>query len=69
MLQEKIKSMREHQAAISCSVVIGVGRAILMKHDKMVLSDFGGPSTLNKEWACSIMKRMAESKFQVQSYS
>lgn len=69
VLQEKIKSMREHQAAISSSVVIGVGRAILMKHDKMVLSDFGGPLTLNKEWARSVMKRMGFSKRRANSKS
>lgn len=62
MLQEKIKRMREHQAAISSSVVVGVGRALVMKHDKMTLSDFGGPVQLNKEWARSVLRRMGFSK-------
>ena len=65
-LQEKIVSMREHQAAISSSVVVGIG---LLKYDKSLLSDFRGPIELNKEWAHSVLRRMGFSKRRANSKS
>lgn len=69
ILQEKVKSMRDRQTAISSSVIIGVGRALLMKHDKMSLSDYGGPLQLDKEWDHSILRRMGFSKWRANSKS
>ncbi len=49
VLQERIISMRIQQTAISTSVVVGIGRGLLLKHDRALLDDFGGPIKPNKE--------------------
>ena len=61
-LQDKILSMRKHQAAVSSSIVIGLGQGLLLKHNKSLLSDFGGPITLNKAWAHCVLRRMGFTK-------
>ena len=50
MLQENMKSMRDRETAI-----IGACRALLMRHDKVSLSDFGGPM---QEWARTVLRGM-----------
>lgn len=68
-LQAKILSMRSQQVAINSSVVISVAKALLLKNNKMLLSDFGGPIYLEKEWARHFLKRMNFSKRRVTSTS
>jgi hypothetical protein len=43
--------MRSLQAAINTHIVIGVAMALLLKYNRMLLSDLGGPITLEREWA------------------
>ena len=68
-LQLIIVSMRSQQATINSSVVISVARALLLKECKMLLAEFGGPMTLEKELARNVLKRMGFSKRQVTSTS
>ena len=68
-LQAKILLMRSQQAVINSNIVIGVARALLLKSNKSLLSDFGGPINLEKEWARQLLKRMGFSKRRATSTS
>ena len=68
-LQEKILLMRDHQAAIGSSIVVGLGRGLLLKYNKASLDEFGGPIKLSKEWAHSVLQRMGFSKRRANSKS
>ena len=54
--------MRSRGAPIGTSVIIGIGRGILLKHNRSGLEEFGGSLKLNKEWAKCILRRMGYSK-------
>ena len=59
--------MREQGTAIGSSTVIGIG--ILLKHEKSSLHEFGGPITLNKDWAIGVLRRMQFTKRRANSKS
>ena len=40
---------------IGSHIVIGIGRGILLKYEKSSLHEFGGPITLNKDWAIGVL--------------
>ena len=61
-LKDRITSMRTRRAPIGTTVVIGVGRGILLKHDRRSLEEFGGHIKLGKECAKSVLHRMGFSK-------
>lgn len=69
MLRELIVSMRSRGAPVGTSVVIGIGRGILLKHSKASLQEFGGTIHLNKEWAKSVLRRMGFTKRRANSKS
>ena len=69
MLKELIISMRSRGAPVGTSVVIGVGRGIMLKHSKPMLSEFGGAVSLSKEWAKSVLRRMGFTKRRANSKS
>ena len=54
-LQQMIGDMRSRGTAIGTSVVIGVGREILLKHKNSTV-------VLSKEWAKSVLNRMGYTK-------
>ena len=58
LLQERIIPMRERGTSIGSGTVIGIGRGILLKHEKSRLHKFGGPITLSKDWAIGVLRRM-----------
>ena len=68
-LQELIISMRSRGTPIGSSVVIAIGRGILLKHDKRSLEEFGGHIKLGKEWAKSVLRRMGYTKRRANSKS
>ena len=68
-LRERIVAMRERGTPIGSSTVIGIGRGILLKHDKSSLHEFGGPITLNKDWAVGVLRRMQFMKRRANSKS
>ncbi len=61
-LQGRVVSMRSLQAVINYNVVLGTARGLLLKINRSLFSDFGGPITLEKEWARSVLQRMGFSK-------
>lgn len=50
--------MRERGTSIGLSTVIGIERGVLLRHEKSSLDKFGGPITLNKDWALGVLQRM-----------
>ena len=69
LLQERIKAMRERGTSIGSGTVIGIGRGILLKHEKSSLHEFGGPITLSKDWAVGVLRRMQFTKRRANSKS
>lgn len=61
-LQAKIISMRSQQAVINLNIVLSIARALLLKDNKMLLTEFGGPIILEKEWARNVLKRWNSAK-------
>ena len=68
-LQEMIHSLRERQTAISSTVVAGLGQGLLLKHNKTLLNEYGGPLELNKSWAHSVLRQMGFTKRRATSKS
>ena len=68
-LQEIISYMRSRGVPIGTSITMGIGRGILLKHNRNMLEDFGGSIKLNKEWAKSVLRRMGFSKRRANSKS
>ena len=69
ILQQLIVSMRSRGSPVGSSVTIGVGRGIMMRHNKSLLQEFGGPIILGKEWAKSVLRRMGFTKRRASSKS
>ena len=67
--QAKILSMRAQQAVINSNIDLGVARALLLKNNRCLLYEFGGPTTLEKEWARHLLRRMGFSKRRAKSTS
>ena len=59
---QRLVEMRARGTAINSSILIGVGRGILMKSNKSLLHEYGGPIQLSKEWAKSVLRRMGYTK-------
>ncbi len=51
-----------NMSAVGTSVIIGVGRGIMLKSNKASLQEFGGTISLNKEWAKNILQQMGFTK-------
>ncbi len=54
-LQDIIVSLRRRGTPIGTSVIIGIGRGLLLKHNRSSMNEFGGDIILGKEWAKSIL--------------
>ena len=54
--------MRSRGAAIGTSIVAGIGRGVLLKHNKASLEEFGGTVCLTKDWAKNVLRRMGYTK-------
>ena len=68
-LQQLVLELRSRGSPISTSVVLGLGRGLLLKHNKRMLVEFGGSIQLNKEWARSVFRRMGFTKRRANSKS
>ena len=68
-LQQLILSMRSREVPIGTSIVIGMGRENLIKHNRSQLEEYGGMIKLNKEWTKSILRRMGFTKRKANSKS
>ncbi len=51
-----IVSLRSRGTPIGTSVIIGIGRGLLLKHNISSMNEFGGDITLGKEWAKSVLR-------------
>ncbi len=58
MVQKYIADMRKTGGAISSSIVRAGERGILLSLGRTMLAEFGGPATLTRSWAISLLKRM-----------
>jgi hypothetical protein len=57
-IQEYIRHQRTRGSVVTRATVIGVGKAIVLKHDMRMLVEYGGSIDLTKHWAESILHRM-----------
>ena len=58
MVQKYVSDTRKVGGAVSTAIVRAGARGILLNQDKSRLAEFGGPATLTKAWAISVLKRM-----------
>ena len=58
VVQQYISKLRKCGSPINTAVVISGARGILKSMDRTRLAEFGGPATLTKAWAKSLLKRM-----------
>jgi hypothetical protein len=57
-VRECIEKQRRKGAVITRFTVTAIGRAVVMRYNKLLLSEFGSRVTLTKQWAQSILHRM-----------
>ena len=57
-VQLYLKKVREGGGAVSSRIAMAAAHRILMKCNRGMLSEFGGPVQLNNDWARSLLKRM-----------
>lgn len=58
IVQVYLKKVREGGRAVLARIVIAAARAILLKCNRSMLSEFGGHVELNRYWSCSLLHRM-----------
>ena len=57
-MQAYIWRVREAGGIITSSIVIAAARGLVTKHDSSLLDINGGPISLKKNWANSLLSRM-----------
>ena len=57
-VQDFIKAQRDNGAVVTRATVIGIGKGVVMRHNKWSLKEYGGTINLTKHWAESILHRM-----------
>ena len=57
-VQDFIRARRSNGAVLTRLTVIGIGKGVVMRHNKFYLKEFGGHTNLTKNWAESILHRM-----------
>lgn len=57
-VQKFIKAQRDCGAIVTRSTVVGIGRGVVLKHNKFLLAEFGGHINITKHWAESILHSM-----------
>ena len=57
-VQDFIRTQRSIGAIVTRSTVIAIGKGVVMRHNKFLLSEFGGHVSLMSHWAESILHRM-----------
>ena len=58
MVQKYILSIREADGIINTAIVIAGARGLIQSIDRTMLTEYGGPASLTRGWAISILKRM-----------
>ena len=54
-VQSYIRAMRDGKGAVTTTVVLAAGEAIMQHHNKKLAHDNGGPITLTRHWARSVL--------------
>lgn len=62
LVQNHIRKLRLNGGIVNTWIVMSISRAVLMFHQKSLLSEFGGPITIEKSLAESILRRMEYAK-------
>lgn len=62
LVQNHIRKLRLNGGIVNTWIVMSISRAVLMFHQKSLLSEFGGPITIEKSLAESILRRMGYAK-------
>ena len=62
LIQQYVLSIREKRGAVNTSIVIAGARGLLKRMDRTRLAEYGGPATLTKGWARSLLRRMKFSR-------
>ena len=57
-VQAYIRQVREGGGSVSSRIVIAGAKGILLSSNRSLLSDYGGPISLTRAWAHSLLKRM-----------
>ncbi len=57
-VQIYLKTVREGGGAVSARITMAAARGIVLKCDRSVLAEFGGPIELNRHWGHSLLKPM-----------
>ncbi len=57
-VQDFIRTQRSIGVIVTRSTVIAIGKDVVMRHNKFLLSEFGGHISLTSHWAESILHRM-----------
>ena len=77
-VQVYLKKVREGGGAVTARIAIAAARGILLKFNRSMLAEFGGPIQLTRAWAYSLLKRMnfvqrkattAKSKYTAQDFA
>ena len=58
IIQEYILKVRESKGVVNTSIVIAGARGLLKRMDRTRLAEYGGPATLSRGWAKSLLQRM-----------
>lgn len=58
LIQEYIMKVREAKGVVNTNIVRAGARGLLKRLDRTRLAEYGGPATLSKGWADSLLKRM-----------
>ena len=57
-VQQYLRKVRDGGGTVTARIAVAAARGLLLKYDKRMLAEFGGPLELNRHWAYSLYKRM-----------
>ena len=57
-VQVYLKKVREGGGVVSARIAMAAAKGILLTCNRSMLAEFGGPITLNRPWAYSLLQRM-----------
>jgi len=58
LVQEHIRHLRDTGCVVNRRIIIASATGIIRHHDRSLLPEHGGPATLTRAWAASLMERM-----------
>ncbi len=61
-IQQYVLEIRRHNGPVNTAVVMAGAKGLIKSMDATMLTEFGGPATLSRGWAMSLLKRMKFTK-------